>query len=175
MEQMIVGGGCFWGVEGAYKQIRGVESSLPAYAGGHEPKPTYQAVCSVNLTSRPRNSDRTGAPCKASASTLYKRPLAAILGVVVILDAEGRPTPAPLSTATRAGRTQGKKPVPPRTIVHRAVAHHLRFHNRAGADRCWDPMSRRSRNNRLRCLPRQGRFHRGSTARSTGSPCHPHR
>ena len=46
MERMIVGGGCFWGVEGAYKQIHGVESALPAYAGGHDPHPTYQAVCS---------------------------------------------------------------------------------------------------------------------------------
>ena len=46
MERMIVGGGCFWCVEGAYKQIHGVESALPAYAGGHDPHPTYQAVCS---------------------------------------------------------------------------------------------------------------------------------
>ena len=46
MERMIVGGGCFWCVEGAYKQIHGVESALPAYAGGHDPHPTYEAVCS---------------------------------------------------------------------------------------------------------------------------------
>ena len=35
---MIVGGGCFWCVEGAYKQIHGVESALPAYAGGQDPQ-----------------------------------------------------------------------------------------------------------------------------------------
>ena len=46
MERMIVGGGCFWCVEGAYKQIHGVESALPAYAGGHVVNPTYEAVCS---------------------------------------------------------------------------------------------------------------------------------
>ena len=46
MERMIVGGGCFWCVEGAYKQLRGVESALPAYAGGPNPHPTYEAVCS---------------------------------------------------------------------------------------------------------------------------------
>ena len=46
MERMIVGGGCFWCVEGAYKQIHGVESALPAYAGGQDPHPTYNAVCS---------------------------------------------------------------------------------------------------------------------------------
>ena len=43
---MLVGGGCFWCVEGAYKQLRGVESALPAYAGGHDERPTYRAVCS---------------------------------------------------------------------------------------------------------------------------------
>jgi peptide-methionine (S)-S-oxide reductase len=46
MERMLVGGGCFWCVEGAYKQLRGVESALPAYAGGHDERPTYRAVCS---------------------------------------------------------------------------------------------------------------------------------
>jgi len=45
MERMIVGGGCFWCVEGAYKQLRGVESALPAYAGGHVVNPSYEAVC----------------------------------------------------------------------------------------------------------------------------------
>ena len=43
---MIVGGGCFWCVEGAYKQLFGVESALPAYAGGPDPNPRYEAVCS---------------------------------------------------------------------------------------------------------------------------------
>ena len=46
MERMIVGGGCFWCVEGAYKDIHGVESALPAYAGGPDPNPTYKGVCS---------------------------------------------------------------------------------------------------------------------------------
>ncbi len=45
MERMVVGGGCFWCVEGAYKQIYGVESALPAYAGGHVVNPSYEAVC----------------------------------------------------------------------------------------------------------------------------------
>ena len=46
MERMIVGGGCFWCVEGAYKDIHGVESALPAYAGGPDQNPTYKEVCS---------------------------------------------------------------------------------------------------------------------------------
>ena len=46
MEQAILGGGCFWCVEGAYKRIRGVHSALPGYAGGHRLNPTYEEVCS---------------------------------------------------------------------------------------------------------------------------------
>ncbi len=46
MEQAILGGGCFWCVEGAYKRIRGVQSALPGYAGGPRPNPTYEEVCS---------------------------------------------------------------------------------------------------------------------------------
>ena len=45
MARAVVGGGCFWCVEGAFKHIRGVESALPGYAGGHVDNPTYDAVC----------------------------------------------------------------------------------------------------------------------------------
>ncbi len=46
MEQAILGGGCFWCVEGAYKRMKGIESALPGYAGGQRPNPTYEQVCS---------------------------------------------------------------------------------------------------------------------------------
>ncbi len=46
MQQAILGGGCFWCVEGAYKRIKGVHSALPGYAGGHRLNPTYEEVCS---------------------------------------------------------------------------------------------------------------------------------
>ena len=46
MERALLGGGCFWCTEGAFKGLYGVESSLPAYAGGHDPNPTYEPVCS---------------------------------------------------------------------------------------------------------------------------------
>ena len=45
MARAIVGGGCFWCVEGVYKDMRGIESALPGYAGGHDQNPTYKAVC----------------------------------------------------------------------------------------------------------------------------------
>lgn len=40
------GGGCFWCVEAAFKEIRGVESVTSGYAGGTVENPTYEAVCS---------------------------------------------------------------------------------------------------------------------------------
>jgi len=46
MARLIVGGGCFWCVEGAFKRLRGVHSALPGYAGGHVEHTTYEQVCS---------------------------------------------------------------------------------------------------------------------------------
>tara|TARA_B100001287_G_scaffold274120_1_gene278806 strand:- start:271 stop:789 length:519 start_codon:yes stop_codon:yes gene_type:complete len=45
MGRAVLGGGCFWCVEGAYKQMRGIKSALPGYAGGHDPSPNYNSVC----------------------------------------------------------------------------------------------------------------------------------
>ena len=39
-------GGCFWCLEAVYNELRGVESVVSEYAGGHDPDPTYEAVCS---------------------------------------------------------------------------------------------------------------------------------
>lgn len=46
MERAVLGGGCFWCVEGAFKGMRGISSALPGYAGGHDPNPNYNSVCS---------------------------------------------------------------------------------------------------------------------------------
>jgi peptide-methionine (S)-S-oxide reductase len=40
-----LGGGCFWCTEAVFKELRGVESAVPGYAGGHVEDPTYQEVC----------------------------------------------------------------------------------------------------------------------------------
>ena len=45
MEGIVLGGGCFWCVEGALKGLRGVSEAVPGYSGGHIENPTYEQVC----------------------------------------------------------------------------------------------------------------------------------
>jgi peptide-methionine (S)-S-oxide reductase len=44
-ETATLGGGCFWCIEAALKELRGVESVTSGYAGGHVDDPSYRAVC----------------------------------------------------------------------------------------------------------------------------------
>ncbi|HTA71914.1 MAG TPA: peptide-methionine (S)-S-oxide reductase MsrA [Bryobacteraceae bacterium] len=50
MEKATFGAGCFWGVEAAFRQIKGVKATAVGYMGGKLNHPTYQDVC----------TDRTG-------------------------------------------------------------------------------------------------------------------
>lgn len=40
------GGGCFWCLDAAFRQLRGVQQVVSGYAGGTRPNPTYEQVCS---------------------------------------------------------------------------------------------------------------------------------
>ncbi|HEY9613634.1 peptide-methionine (S)-S-oxide reductase MsrA [Allocoleopsis sp.] len=46
MELATFGAGCFWGVEAAFRKIKGVISTSVGYMGGHFPNPSYLDVLS---------------------------------------------------------------------------------------------------------------------------------
>ena len=50
MAKATFGAGCFWGVESAFRQVKGVADAAVGYMGGTLANPTYKDVC----------SDRTG-------------------------------------------------------------------------------------------------------------------
>ena len=44
IETAVFGGGCFWCTEAVFRELRGVESVLPGYAGGVTKHPSYEMV-----------------------------------------------------------------------------------------------------------------------------------
>jgi peptide-methionine (S)-S-oxide reductase len=46
MAKATFGAGCFWGVEAAFRQVKGVTGTAVGYAGGTLVNPTYKDVCS---------------------------------------------------------------------------------------------------------------------------------
>ena len=45
MSTLILGAGCFWGVEVLFEEMSGVSSVISGYSGGHVGNPTYEQVC----------------------------------------------------------------------------------------------------------------------------------
>ncbi|WPB83451.1 peptide-methionine (S)-S-oxide reductase MsrA [Sediminicoccus rosea] len=44
-EYATLGGGCFWCLDAAYRDVAGVTEVVSGYAGGHVVNPTYEQVC----------------------------------------------------------------------------------------------------------------------------------
>jgi len=45
MEEIILGGGCFWCLEAIFQRIDGIDTVVSGYAGGNTNNPTYEEVC----------------------------------------------------------------------------------------------------------------------------------
>jgi peptide-methionine (S)-S-oxide reductase len=48
MTEFVLAGGCFWCLDSAYSQFRGIEDVTCGYTGGKNPNPTYEQVCDGN-------------------------------------------------------------------------------------------------------------------------------
>ncbi|MGC8479706.1 MAG: peptide-methionine (S)-S-oxide reductase MsrA [Candidatus Micrarchaeia archaeon] len=46
MNSIVLGGGCFWCTEAVFNMLKGIKITIPGYAGGSKPNPTYEEVCS---------------------------------------------------------------------------------------------------------------------------------
>ena len=44
ISKLILGAGCFWGVEVLFEEMSGVKKVISGYAGGHTENPTYEEV-----------------------------------------------------------------------------------------------------------------------------------
>lgn len=45
LETITLGAGCFWCVEAVFQKLKGVESVVSGYSGGHIKNPAYREVC----------------------------------------------------------------------------------------------------------------------------------
>ena len=48
MKRIVLGGGCFWGVEEFFSRINGIMNTEVGYANGRTENPTYEDVCYGN-------------------------------------------------------------------------------------------------------------------------------
>ena len=46
MKEIILAGGCFWGVEAYFQRLNGVEKTIVGYTDGKTENPSYKEVCS---------------------------------------------------------------------------------------------------------------------------------
>jgi peptide-methionine (S)-S-oxide reductase len=68
---IVLAGGCFWGVEAVFEQLKGVDSVVSGYAGGSATTAVYQAV-STGMTGHAEAVEISYDPQQISAGQLLK-------------------------------------------------------------------------------------------------------
>ena len=71
LEKATFGAGCFWGVEAAYRQIKGVVSTAAGFSGGTYDNPSYHDVC-TGRTGHAEVVEVTYDPSRVSYEDLLK-------------------------------------------------------------------------------------------------------
>jgi peptide-methionine (S)-S-oxide reductase len=70
LQTVVLSGGCFWGVQGVYQHVRGVEKAVSGYAGGDRPT-NYEEV-STGTTGHAESVQITFDPAKVSYGELLQ-------------------------------------------------------------------------------------------------------
>ncbi len=154
MEKATFGGGCFWGVEAAFRKVRGVMSTAVGYMGGTLDNPTYEDVCTdksghaevvqVEFDSEvvsyemllnvfweihdPTQLNRQG----PDFGTQYR-------SVIFYHDEEQQKLAiASKETLQRSGKYEGEivTEITPASTFYRAKEYHQRYHEKHGIDSC---------------------------------------
>src|SRR5450759_222578 len=71
LEKATFGAGCFWGIEAAYRQVKGVVSTAVGFSGGTYDNPSYKDVC-TGRTGHAEVVEVTYDPSKVSYEDLLK-------------------------------------------------------------------------------------------------------